>query len=190
MFLEGARLYLRGLRPSDAAGDYPSWLNDPEVCAGNGHRYFPYGAEEALDFIGSVRGDRTSLVLAMVLKEGDRHVGNISLQGIHPIHRTAEFAILLGAKDCWGKGYAREAGILICRHGFSELDLRRIACGTAENNLGMQALALALGMRPEGRRRGALRKGGRYLDVLEYGMFREEFFAVHPDGEDPEREGG
>ena len=116
-FLEGERLVLRGLTLKDAEGPYPGWLDDEAVCRGNGHHLFPYGREQAREFIRSTWNDRSAVTLAMVLREGQRHIGNVALQHIHPVHRTAEFAILLGDRECWGKGYGREAGLLLCCHG-------------------------------------------------------------------------
>lgn len=177
LFLEGERLYLRPLEPKDAQGPYPGWLNDPEVCRFNSHGRWPSPEGSAAEYIESVRGSRSALVLAMVLREDDRHIGNISLQAIDWIDRSAEFAILLGDRTAWGKGYSKEAAYLICLHGFRELNLRRIHCGTSEDNLPMQRLAAFMGMEQEGRRRGALFKHGEYRDIWEYGVLREEFFA-------------
>lgn len=177
----GQRLILRGLTGTDANGAYPNWLNDPRVCAGNAHGIFPYPREAALAFINASQNSRDALTLAIALRENQRHIGNISLQGIHPIYRKAEFAILLGEHDCWNKGYGKEAGMLLCRHGFDKLNLHRIECGTFANNVGMQHLAQALGMREEGRRREAAFVSGQYVDILEFGMTRDEFRAAHPE---------
>ena len=183
-FLEGKRLYLRGLSLEDAEGAYPEWLNDEDVCRGNGHHLFPYGREQAREFIRSTWNDRSAVTLAMVLREGQRHIGNVALQHIHPVHRTAEFAILLGDRECWGKGYGREAGLLLCCHGFRALQLHRVGCGTFADNEGMPGLARALGMKEEGRRRQAVWKDGRYVDVVEFGVLAEEFFE-RCGGRDP-----
>ena len=174
-FLEGERVYLRPLRESDADGPYPDWLNDEAVCRGNSHHVHPYSRQQAAQYIehsGRAGGD---LVLAVVLKESGRHIGNIALQRIDWVHRCAQFAILLGDKSEWGKGHGLEAGRLIVRHAFDALNLNRIECGTFESNAGMRKLALGLGMKEEGVRRQAAYKDGRYLDVLQYGVLREEF---------------
>ena len=173
--IEGERLVLRGLQPQDADGPYPDWLNDARVCAGNSHGLFPYSREAARAFIADSAGRRDSLTLAIELREGGRHIGNIALQGIHPIYRKAEFAILLGEADTWGQGYGKEAGLLLCRHGFDQLNLHRIECGTFASNQGMRRLALALGMQEEGRRREAAFIAGHYEDIIEFGMTRNEF---------------
>ncbi len=176
-FLMADLIYLRGLLEQDASGAYVSWLNDQQTCAGNGHGVFPYSADAALAYIRSAQSRRDALILGIVACDGDRHIGNIALQSIDPIHRSAELAILIGEQEYWGKGFGLEAARLICRHGFETLNLQRIYCGTYSNNVGMQKLALALGMQQEGVRRQAAYKAGRYLDVIEYGMLSGEFLG-------------
>ena len=177
-FLIGERLYLRPLLLSDAQGPYPQWFNDAEVCAGNSHHVFTYTPAVAEDYIRRVNESRDTLALAIVLIDADRHIGNIALQHIDWISRSAEFAIVIGDKEAWHKGYAIEGSRLLCGHGFSAMNLHRIACGTFDNNEPMKKLAYSLGMKEEGRRREAIFKDGRYLDVVEYGVLRTEFEAA------------
>ncbi len=175
-FLVGDRVYLRGLEFEDLEGNYVSWLNDEVVCKYNSHHVFPYTKEAALNYIRFIQSSKNNLVLAVVLKDSDLHIGNISLQEIDHISRSAEFAILFGEKSCWGKGYAKEASILLIEHGFKELNLHRIYCGTSSDNIPMQKLALHQGMTKEGCRRGAIYKNGKFKDLFEYGLLKEEFF--------------
>jgi len=174
-FIEGDRLYLRPLSEHDADGPYPSWLNDEIVCQGNSHHVYPYSKKQAIDYIQNATSTDQELILAIVLKEGGLHIGNIALQRINWIYRSAEFTILLGDKSQWGKGYGLEAGRLLIKHGFSALNLNRIECATFETNVAMKKLALALGMGEEGVRRQAAYKDGQYLDIVDFGILREEF---------------
>ena len=187
-FLVGERLVLRALEESDADGEYPGWLNDEEVSRGNAHHRHPYTRESALDYIRRSRASIEELVLAMALKDSGRHIGNITLKRIDPVYRSAEFAILLGARDSSGQGYSKEAGRLLCDHGFFTLNLRRIHCGTFESNVPMQKLAEHLGMHLEGRRRQAAFKDGRWLDVLEYGVLCDEYVEKFGSPSGPEEE--
>lgn len=177
-FLTGNEIYLRGLNLEDLEGNYIKWLNDAEVCNYNSHHVFPYYRENAEIYIKNASNSQNTLVLAIVLIENDLHIGNISLQNIDYINRSAEIAILIGEKDCWGKGYSKEAANLIIKHGFMELNLQRIYCGTSSDNISMQKLALSLGMIEEGRRRQAFFKHNQYVNIIEYGLLKHELYTL------------
>lgn len=173
-FIVGKNIDLRPLTSEDVNGDYVNWLNDVDVNANNGHHVYPYNRELALQYIAGVADQQKNLVLAVVTKDG-LHIGNASLQNIDPIHRNAEFAILLGDKEYWGRGIGEEVAILLLNHGFNALNLHRIYCGTIATNVAMQKIAKKIGMREEGRRIEAFFKDGLYTDVFEYGLLKKEF---------------
>lgn len=183
-FLVGPNLSLRGLEPSDLYGSYFQWFNDQRVCQHNSHGRFPNTSSRMDAYFRNIAtGSVNDLVLAIILNDSNLHVGNISLLGIDWFSRHAEFAILLGDRNHWGKGLSKEAAGLLARHAFSTLNLRRLWCGTSAANLPMLALAKALGMREEGRQRQALYKSGVYHDIVLLGAMREEFFASKLGGE-------
>jgi len=176
-FLNGEQVYLRALRESDIQGPYLSWLNDEEVCRGNSHHFFPFTAEEALEYLRNMRRSKEALVLAIILREGNVHIGNVALQRIDWIARSAELAILIGEKSCWGKGIAKQCLLLLMEHAFSSLNLHRIYCATFDDNIAMCKVAQALGMKEEGRRRESVWKNGGYRNTVEFGLLREETVA-------------
>lgn len=176
-FITGERVVLRPLSVADADGPYPGWFNDPVVCRYNSHHVHPYTREQAVEFIRSVAGS-PDLVLAIADRATGDHIGNVSLQQIDHRSRSAEFAIIVGARDAWGKGLGTEAAWLILDHGFRELNLRRVAAGTPAANTAMRRLAERLGMRQEGVRRQAMFKSGEYHDIVEFGVLRDEFQEV------------
>lgn len=180
-FLEGEEIFLRPLAIEDINGNYVDWLNDPEVCQFNSHGVFPYNKQRAEEYIKSVSLAKDMLVLAIVTKKEKKHIGNIALQHIDLLNNNAEYAILLGDKEYWGKGIAKEASLLILKHGFIELNLHRIYCGTAAGNIAMQKLALYFGMIAEGRRKEAQFKNGKYNDIIEYGVLKNDFLSKHKD---------
>jgi len=174
-FIVGSKIYLRGLEEQDLTGNYYQWFNDSEVCRYNSHGIYPNNIHKMKSYLEGIYTDNTLLVLAIITKENNTHIGNISLQNIDWFHRNAEYAIILGEKTHWGKGYAKEASLLILNHGFNTMNLHRIYCGTADNNLGMQKLATYMKMTKEGIRRQAMYKNGAYRDMLEYGVLKTEF---------------
>lgn len=170
LFLIGDSIILRILKEEDIEGNYAKWLNDPEITLYNSHGRFPMTIENLRDFVKSSYASKNSLVLAVCDKQSGIHIGNISLQSISWVDRSAEIAFLLGEKDYWGKGVMFEAAELIIKHAFEALNLHRIHCGTSSENIGMQKLAEKLGMSLEGVRKEALFKNGNYYDILEYGL--------------------
>lgn len=169
------RLYVRGLCLNDINGNYGYWFNDQEVCKYNVHGLFPKTRQELEDYVSSMNKSRDKVVWAIVDINTQTHIGNISLQCIDWIYRSAEFAIIIGERKYWNKGYAVEAGLLLLSHGFEKLNLNRIYCGTAANNLAMQKVADKFGMKREGIRRKALFLNGEYTDLYEYGILRDEY---------------
>lgn len=182
VFLQGGSIYLRALERADLDGDYFQWLNDEEVCRFNSHAVFPNSEKGMADYFAFAQSARDAVVLAIVRREDDRHIGNVSLLDIDWIARSANFAILIGDRGCWGGGVGHEAGALVVGYGFERLNLNRIYCGTSAENKGMQRLAEKLRMKPEGLRRQAMFKSGRYVDVIEYGVLRDEYLPRAREG--------
>lgn len=171
-FLSDDIVMLRPLNKQDIEGNYGDWFNDPIVVRGNSHGRFPMTHEKLEKYVIDSELNSTLLVLAVVLKENDAHVGNISLQNISWIDRSSEIAFVLGDAGCHGKGIMFRAGNLLIRHAFNELNLRRIYCGTLSTNMGMIRLAAKLNMQEEGRRREAIYKNGSYIDIIEFGILK------------------
>lgn len=177
-FLSGELVALRPLVESDADGPYPGWLNDAEVCRYNRHHVYPYTREQAREWIRSIPA-RDELVLAITLRSDQSHVGNVSLQGIDRVARSADLAILLGERNAWGKGIGLESSRLVVTHGFGAMNLHRISCATTEDNVAMRRIAEKLGMQEEGTRRQAAFNEGRHVDVIEYGLLADDYRSAH-----------
>lgn len=165
--------FLRALTAQDLAGPYASWFDDQEVCRYNSHGKLFRPRAYFESYLSDI--DQQDRVVLAICHVADGHIGNVSLQDISLINRTAEFAIVLGDKRHWHKRVGALAGVALVSHGFQKLNLERIYCGTAATNLGMQKLAQDLGMVLEGTRRQHLFLEGARVDVLEYGVLRSEF---------------
>ncbi len=173
-FLIGECIYLRGLEERDLAGSYFQWFNDPETCRYNSHAMFPNTERRMREYLERAQAGGDLVIFAIVERESDRHVGNVSLQAIDWIARSVEIAFIIGHEH-GGKGFGFEAGQLVIAYAFERLNLVRIYCGTSAENIAMQKLAGKLGMQREGVRRKAMYKLGKYVDMYEYGILREEW---------------
>ena len=173
-FLVGERLMLRPLVSADATRDYLAWLNDPEVLRYRAPKAFPTTMPQLRAWIASLpqRGD---LVLAIRTKRGDRHIGNVALNTILWVHRSAELSIMLGAHGTRGRGYGREAIALLTRHGFASMGLNRIWAESP--NLAFKRAVESLGWRKEGVKREALLVDGKLQDVVCWSILAREWRA-------------
>lgn len=175
---QGEGFYVRGLRESDLSGRYPDWFDDPEVTRYNSHGLFPNTPERMRAYLTDIgSAESRTLVWAVVAKDRGLHIGNVTLDQIHWVYRTAELSLVFGEREYWGRGLATQACRLLVRHGFERLNLERVYCQTIEGNVGMVRVAEKLGMQQEGRRRKAVFANGAYADMLEFGVLREEFLA-------------
>lgn len=171
-FIETPRLLLRGLCASDATDEYLSWLNDPDVLRFRGPKAFPSSPESLQTFLAGLdkRGD---LVLAICSRENERHIGNIALNSILWVHRSAELSMMLGAKDTWGQKLGQEAIHAVCRHGFHNMGLHRIWAESP--NPAFNGAVRSLGWTYEGTKRQAFLLDGELVDIECYALLRTEF---------------
>jgi len=201
---ETKRLILEPFSRKHLEGPYRSWFHDPEVTKYNSHGLFPYTIAKMEAFLASIEAGNM-IVMAVMAKSKKStieiqnskissdcdqgfnyifsetnliHIGNISLQSINWINRSAEYAVIVGDKSYWGKGYATEASLLLFEHGFKRLNLHKIWTGTAKTNIGMQHVAKKLGMQWEGMFREAMFLNGQYVDILTYGILKKEFNQI------------
>jgi len=183
MIYETSTMRLRPLTVSDThQQEYLMWMQDPQVTKYNSHGLFPMSEDELNEFRAELNQSRSSIVWAIEAKVQStdeklsyHHIGNVALQRIDWINRSAELAIVIGEVPYWGHGFGSAACSFCVYHAFSILNLNRVWTGTAEFNAGMRGIAQKLGMTEEGVFRQAVFLGGRYVDVYEYGLLRSNW---------------
>lgn len=155
--------------------NYYKWFGDQEVNKYNSHGLFPQSQKELDNFFDRCENDKSLLSFMIIEKESKNHIGMISLQRIDYINRSAEFAVVIGEKDCWSKGYTTEACQKLFYHGFMKIGLNRIWSGTSVLNTGMVKVFEKLGMRQEGVFRQGQFLDGYFRDGVSYGILRNEY---------------
>jgi [ribosomal protein S5]-alanine N-acetyltransferase len=168
------RLQLRPLALSDAtqvealAGEYDiakTTLNIPH----------PYPKGGAVTWVTSVLENpeegKTRRTFAITLE--NTFIGTITL-GIVAAHNRAELAYWLG-KEYWSKGYMTEAAERMLQIGFEEHHLNRIYAFAFAENPGSWTIMKKLGMAYEGTQRQHVMKWGKPIDLVCYGILKEEY---------------
>jgi RimJ/RimL family protein N-acetyltransferase len=174
-FITGKHIYLREVRTSDVTESYYQWMNNPEITRYLESRFRPNSMEQLRNYVEQKQLDRDSLFLAIIMVAGNQHIGNIKLGPINWIHRSGEVGLLIGEKECWGKGHATEAIGLITSFAFSRLNLHRLTAGCYASNFGSAKAFLRNGWQEEGRLRGQFFSEGKYEDAILLGITNQEF---------------
>ncbi len=162
----GERVALGPLR-RDLLPLFLRWINDLEVLRFLGPSMRPMSLEAEEEWYAQASKAENQASFTIYEKARLRPIGNTNLGKINHTHRTAEFGIMIGDKESWGKGYGTEVTRLMLDYGFTCLGLHNISLWVhAANEPGIRAYQRA-GFRMAGRLRQNLRLGGRaYDDIL------------------------
>lgn len=171
-----ARLSLRLPRPSDVP-ELTRYFRDRRILRPLTVRRAPFSRADEVRFVrgarrGAARGE--FLRLAITLRDTGELVGGIGLEG-RPWETGRGWTGYWLAPRHWHRGYGSEAASAVFRLAFRELGLHRIDAEVFEFNRRSARLLRRLGFRREGRRRAAVRRGGRWVDELQFGLLRDEF---------------
>lgn len=173
-------ILLHPLEKKDISKEYQKWFYDQEVTKFNSHGLFPNTIEQIEEYIKSLKNS-TSIIVWAIFDVFDSsyldniHIGNVSLQEIDWINRSAEFAIIIGEKNYWGKGIASKVLQLVLEHAFLKLGLNRVYAGTSELNIGMQKVFTKNNFKLEGIKRKAQFLLGDFHDIFTYSILKNEY---------------
>ena len=176
VFLKGTNVDLVVLTPEIVEKtNWYRWFNDEEVTSVTQHHYFPNTKDDQLEYFQNhIRGNQNKLQLGIVRKKDQMFIGIVSLDNIHPVNHSADFAIIIGEISSRRINVFVEASYLILRHGFESLNLHRISGGSLSRDV-IDLACNNLGFFEEGTQRQSAYKNGTYVDTYRIGMLREDF---------------
>jgi len=155
---------------------YYRWINDFEVT-----RYYldtprPQTLEERAAWYERMSaGNLNDIDFAIYELATLRPIGRVGLEDISYQHRRASFGILIGEKDCWGKGYGTEATRLTLDYGFRLLGLHNIMLSVSSANTPAIRAYTRAGFHVIGARRECRREGNSLLDNIFMDCLATEF---------------
>lgn len=170
-------MLLRELRREDIP-ILNGWRNDRDVVRTLGANFAFVGPEvDQLWFDAYLKSRDKNVRLAIVDDDGEL-VGCSYLLGISWIHRSAEFAIMIGAKERWQRGIGGNATRATLAHAFRDLNLNRVWLHVNADNARAIRLYEQAGFRHEGTLRAAAFKDGQYADVQVMAILANEHLPV------------
>lgn len=94
---------------------------------------------------------------------------------LNSIHSYAEIGLLIGEKQCWGKGYGSEAIGLVLEYAFKNLNIHRLTAGAYANNLGSIKAFEKNGFIIEGTYRNHVLHNGVFVDCIRMGIINPDY---------------
>jgi RimJ/RimL family protein N-acetyltransferase len=172
-FLVGPRVYLRPLEPADLPSLH-RWANDPELRTLTGS-VMPQSMQAAAEWLDRVNQAKDRAWFGVCLRDGGRLIGETGLLRIFHPWRTADMSMIIGEKDAWGQGYAREAAELLMDYAFGNLALHRLAIGVVGFNERALRWWSSLGFREEGAQRDGYYHGHGFHDFVMMSVLEDEY---------------
>lgn len=174
--IEGTHIDLRFVRETDLDA-YFALLQDAETNQMTGSQK-DFTREETAAWIQKIAiptEDRVDFMI--VLKDTDELVGEVVLNEMDDINRSANIRICIQGTQHRGKGYGTEAMQHMIRYGFETLHLHRIHLGVYAFNPRAIHVYEKLGFQREGIERDVLYLDGSFHDMIVMAMLEDDFRA-------------
>jgi len=174
-FLKGKNVNLRHLNEDDVPV-MTHWLNDSEVT-----QYItinhPMTLEQELEYLKANIGRQDKILLGIETLDGV-YIGNISIDKINHVDRTATTGIIIGNKEYWGKGHGTEAKMLLLNYAFNTLNIRKIHSSAISFNERSVKYQKKTGAVVEGVLKDQIYKNGKYYDQIMLSIFKEDWLPI------------
>lgn len=176
--MESNRIYLRALELDDYKTSI-QWRKDDEIWDMVGGAKYFVSSEYEKKWVADTIFSKDKIVLAICLKEDDKYIGNVILESIDWINRSASSAILIGEKKYWGQGYASEAYMQMLNFAFMDRGLNRIFAYVLKSNIGSLKMHEKCGYKQEGVLRDSVYKKGEFHDQILLAVIKADFGTIY-----------
>lgn len=116
--------------------------------------------------------------LAICEKETKEIIGYISVSDIDHVNKSCFWSGVKIHPDHNGKGYAKQAALMVIRYVFEELNMERCTGQSLEEHTAVIKMMENLGFKIEALQRHSLYKNGKYHNQYIYSMLSEEYKTI------------
>jgi diamine N-acetyltransferase len=171
--LVGERIFLRPFGRDDLPY-IQKWSSDAELRKLIGE-VAPMSRADTEKWYRELLADKDRVWFAIVVKKGDRVIGEAGLLRMFRPWRNTDMTIIIGEKDARGKGYGKEAGHLLLSHAFEHLGFHRVSVGVVGFNKNAIRFWKSLGFKKEGVKRDEYFCDNKYSDFVLMSILENEF---------------
>jgi len=166
MEIIGNRIYLRTLSSEDVGDNYVKWMRDEETVRFLESRWKTYTLENLKGYVENINESHTDSLFGIFLRENNEHIGNVKVGDMDQVHQHGNVGIMIGDKNSWGKGCAKESIQLVTKYAFEELNLNKLIAGIYANNIGCYKAFLNAGYNEAGRLKSHMFYKGKFVDKI------------------------
>lgn len=146
-----------------------AWMNDRELCRLFNRVYKPLTVETQKKWYQKVKKDKTQVIFA--IEVDGVYVGNIGFKNIDKLNKKAEYYIIIGDRNYWGKGIGTSATEKILQYARKHLKLHKVYLYVDQSNMAAQRLYQKTGFQEEGILKDELLRDKKYLTMLRMAYF-------------------
>jgi len=173
--LETPRLILRRMYREDAPAVFENWASDDCVTA-----FLTWPTHQSVKdsegymcFLEELYPSPDSYQWGIVLKDGGKLIGNISVVHLDEKIESAELGWVLG-RSYWGQGIMPEAAKAVRDFLFDEVGVHRVAARHDVRNQKSGRVMQKIGMQYEGTLRAAGKNNQGICDISCYSILKED----------------
>lgn len=173
MKFNGNGIYLKNISEDEVTEDYVQWMNDNEVVRFLDSNWRVYTLDSLKEYIKEANNNPNDFLFGIFLNDSDEHIGNIKIVEISYIHRHGHIGVLIGRRDCWGKGLGAESIKLVTEIAFKHLNLNKLIAAMHAENVSCFKTFIKAGYNEIGRLRKHFFYNGGYVDRILVEIIKE-----------------
>lgn len=178
-FLKGKKVFLQVIKTKELpkiSRLITEWINDELVTYYMFTGQKPQNSKQIAADLKKQLENKNNVIFLVVDLKTKKPIGYAGLYDIHLTARKAEFRILIGERDFWGKGYGTETTELLTYYGFDRLNLNRIYLGYTVANKRAGNVYKKVGYVYEGTLKEEIYRNSRYYDAIRMAILRKDYY--------------
>lgn len=169
----GKKVYLSPINTDDYLR-YVEMLNNFEIAKGVNQYVKMVSIDSEKKWLEMAINEK--YIFAIVCKENDKLLGNISLMNVNNIDGTAELGIFIGDENYLSKGYGSEAIMLLLNYAFMQINLNNIMLKVYSFNKRAIKAYEKCGFKTFGIWKECHYFNGEYCDEIFMNVLKEDFY--------------
>lgn len=178
-FLKGEKVFLSPIEKKDLkelSKLIVKWVNDNKVTYYMFRGQRPKNTEQVEKEIKSDLDSEHNVIFLVSDNKTKKPIGYAGLYEINQSTRKAEYQVLIGEKNFWGKGLGTNITELLTFYGFDRLNLNRIYLGFTAGNKAAERAYIKAGYKKEGILKQNIYRNSRYYDSIMMAILREDYY--------------